>query len=220
MMARARRRSESPITVLLVDEDAMFRHGIRDLLKEVGIRIAGEARSAEEAVAQAVELAPDVVVMAVRMRGFSGIEATRRIREAAPEARVLMLTNSIDSADTDGAIRAGASGYVLKDDSPQEIVAAIRAAAAGESPLSPRIATGLLGHLRAEPANNGVEPELTGRERKVIELLAAGRRNTQIAADLSISVYTVKRHVSHLFEKLEVENRTQAAAEAARRGLL
>lgn len=198
----------------------MFRHGIRDLLEEVGIRIAGEARNAEEAVAQAVELTPDAIVMAVKLRGTSGVEATRRIREAVPGARVLMLANSFDSADIDGAIRAGAQGYVLKDDSPQGIVAAIRAAAAGESPLSPRIATGLLGHLRAEPANDGAKPELTARERNVLELLAAGRRNTEIAEDLSISVYTVKRHVSHLFAKLEVGNRTQAAVEATRRGLL
>jgi DNA-binding NarL/FixJ family response regulator len=219
-MVRARQRSESPIAVLLVDEDAMFRHAIRDLLEEVGLRIAGEARSAGEAVAKAVELAPDVVLMAVRMRGSSGIEATKQIREAVPEARVLMLTNSFDSADTDGAIRAGAQGYVLKDDPPQEIVAAIRAAAAGESPLSPRIATNLLGHLRAEPTDDGAKPELTAREREVLDLLAAGRRNTQIAEDLSISVHTVKRHVSRLFAKLEVENRTQAAAEATRRGLL
>jgi DNA-binding NarL/FixJ family response regulator len=219
-MGSARRRSESPIAVLLVDEDAMFRHGIRELLEEVGFLIAGEARSAEEAVAQAVELAPDVVLMAVRLRGASGIEATRRIREAVPEARVLMLTNSIDSADSDGAIRAGACGYVLKDDSPQQIVAAIRAAAAGESPLSPRIVAGLLGHLRGEAVNDGAKPELTARERNVLELLVAGCRNTEIAEDLSISVYTVKRHVSHLFTKLEVENRTQAAVEATRRGLL
>jgi DNA-binding NarL/FixJ family response regulator len=218
-MARAKRYSESAIKVLLVDEDAMFRHGIRNLLEEVGFRIVGEAGSAGEAVAQAVELTPDVVVMAVRMRGASGIEATRRIRKAVP-ARVLMLTNSIDSADTDGAIRAGASGYVLKDDSPEEIAAAIRAAAAGESPLSSRIATGLLGHLRTEPANDGAKPELTTREREVLELLAAGRRNAQIAEDLAISIHTVKRHVSHLFEKLEVENRTQAAIEATQRGLL
>lgn len=219
-MGSARRRSEPPIAVLLVDEDAMFRHGIRELLEGVGFRIAGEACSAEEAVGQAVELAPDVVLMAVRLRGASGIEATRRIRESVAEARVLMLTNSIDLADTDGAIRAGACGYVLKDDSPQEIVAAIRAAAAGESPLSPRVATGLLRQLRAEPANDGDMPRLTARERGVLELLAAGRRNRQIAEDLSISVHTVKRHVSHLFAKLEVENRTQAAAEATRRGLL
>lgn len=198
----------------------MFRHGIGKLLEEAGFRVAGEAHSAEQAVARAVELTPDVVVMAVRLRGASGIEATRRIREAVAETRVLMLTNSIDSADTDGAIRAGACGYVLKDDSSEEIVAAVRAAAAGESPLSPRIAWSLLGHLRAEPANNGARPKLTARERHVLELLAAGRRNTQIAEDLSISVHTVKRHVSHLFAKLEVENRTQAAVEATRRGLL
>lgn len=208
------------MTVLLVDEDAMFRRGIRDLLEEAGLHVAGEADSAEEAVAQTVELSPDVVVMAIRLRGASGIEATKQIREAVPETRVLILTNSIDSGDPDGAIRAGALGYVLKDDPPEEIVAAVRAAAAGGTVLSPRIAAGLLKHLRAEPTSDGAKLLLTARERKVLELLAAGRRNTQIAEDLSISVHTVKRHVSHLFAKLEVENRTQAAADATRRGLL
>jgi DNA-binding NarL/FixJ family response regulator len=220
-MGRSGRRSEPRITILLVDEDAMFRHGIRRLLEEAGVQIAGEAHNAEEAVAQAVELCPDLVVMAVRIRGASGIEATGRIREAVAKVRVLMLTNSGDPADIDGAIRAGACGYVLKDDSPEEIVAAIRAAAAGESPLSPRVATGLLQQLRADPANDGLAgPDFTDREREVLELLVAGRRNMQIAEDLSISVHTVKGHISRLFAKLEVGNRTQAAVEATRRGLL
>ncbi len=214
------RGSESPIAVLLVDEDAMFLHGIRSLLEEEGFGIAGEARNAEEAIAQSVESAPDVVLMAVRMRGASGIEATRRICETVADVRVLMLTNSIDSADVESAIRAGACGYVLKEDSSEEIVAAIRAAAAGGSPLSPQIAGGLIGHLRADSGSDGTTIHLTARQRSVLELLVAGRQNAEIATDLSISVNTVKRHVSHLFAKLEVENRTQAAVEATRRGLL
>jgi DNA-binding NarL/FixJ family response regulator len=219
-MGQSGSRPEPQITTLLVDEDAMFRHGIRELLEESGIRIAGEAGGGEQGVAQAVDLSPDVVVTAVRMRGVSGVEATRRIREVAADARVLMLSSSRDSADTKGAMQAGACGYVLKDDSPEEIVAAIRAAAAGGSPLSPRVAADLLEHLRAGPASDGATPELTARERSVLELLATGRYNTQIAGELSISVHTVKRHVSNLLAKLEVENRTQAAVEATRRGLL
>jgi DNA-binding NarL/FixJ family response regulator len=199
----------------------MFRHGIRELLEESGIRVAGEAGGGEQAVSQAVALSPDVIVTAVRMRGVSGVEATRRICEAAAEARVLMLSSSRDSADTMRAMRAGACGCVLKDDAPEEIVAAIRAAAAGGSPLSPRVAADLLEHLRAWPAIDGAKPaELTAREQSVLVLLATGRNNTQIAGELSISVHTVKRHVSNLFAKLEVENRTQAAVEATRRGLL
>jgi NarL family two-component system response regulator LiaR len=197
----------------------MFRHGIRELLEESGIRIAGEAGGGEQGVARAVDLSPDVIVTAVRMRGVSGLEVTRRIREAAADARVLMLSSSRDPADTKGAMQAGACGYVLKDDTPEEIVAAIRAAASGGSPLSPRVAPDLLAHLRA-PASDGAKPELTEREQGVLALLATGRHNTQIAGDLSISVHTVKRHVSNLLAKLEVENRTQAAVEATRRGLL
>lgn len=197
----------------------MFRQGIRELLEESGIRIVGEAGGGEQGVAQAAALSPDVIVTAVKMRGVSGVEATRRIRESAAEARVLMLTSSSDSADTKGAMQAGACGYVLKDDSPEEIVAAIRAAAAGGSPLSPRVVADLLGDLRA-PGTDGARPELTARELSVLGLVATGRQNTQIAGDLSISVHTVKRHVSNLLTKLEVENRTQAAVEATRRGLL
>jgi DNA-binding NarL/FixJ family response regulator len=220
-MSRSGRLPKPRISVFLVDEDAMFRHGIRELLEERGFRIAGETGSAEQAIAQAVDLSPEVIVTAAKMRGVSGVEATRRIREASAEARVLILSSSHDSADTEEAMRAGACGYVLRDDSPEEIVAAIRAAAAGGSPLSPRVAAGLLEHLRAGLATDGARPpELTARERSVLELLAAGRHNTQIAGDLSISVHTVKRHVSNLFTKLEVENRTQAAVEATRRGLL
>jgi DNA-binding NarL/FixJ family response regulator len=219
-MGGAKRRSGPSIAVLLVDEDAMTRRGVRDMLEDVGISIAGEAHTAEEAIAKSAELYPEVVLMAVEMKGASGIETTRRICEAAPERRVLMLSNWDGSADARGALRAGACGYLLKDDSPQEIVAAVRAAAAGGMPLSPRVAAGLLGHLRDGPASGDALPRLTAREQSVLELLATGRRNSQIAEDLSISTSTVKRHVSHVFAKLGVENRTQAAVQATRRGLL
>lgn len=212
-------RNESPVGVLLVDDDAMFRRAARDLLEAAGFRIVGEASRADQAIALALDLTPDVVVTAVGLRGISGIEATRRIRESLPEARVLMLTKSRESADMDAAIHAGAGGYMLKGDPPEKIVAAVRAAAAGEAPLSPHVASMLIGRLQTESSNGAKPPEFTARERSVLELLAAGRRNAEIAESLSISVNTVKRHVSNLLAKLGVENRTQAAVEATRRGL-
>lgn len=219
-MGGAKRRSGSSIAVLLVDDDAMTRRGVRDMLEEVGISIVGEARTAGEAVAKAAELSPEVVVMAVEMKDASGIEATKRICEATPERRVLLLGRSGDSANAGGALRAGACGYLLKDDSPQEIVAGVRAAAVGGLPLSPRLTGELFGHLSDGRKGSGAGPRLTAREQSVLELLAAGRPNAQIADDLSISVSTVKRHVSNVFAKLGVENRTQAAVQATRRGLL
>lgn len=169
---------------------------------------------------QAVAASPDVVLVAVWMRGASGIETARRLCEAVPESRVVMLTNSADPADAEEAIRVGACGYVLKDHSSEEIVAAVGAAAAGWSPISPQIAAGLLEDLSTRLDRDGSGLQLTSREQRVLELVAAGHRNTEIAENLSISVYTVKRHVSNLLSKLEVENRTQAAVEAARRGLV
>jgi DNA-binding NarL/FixJ family response regulator len=206
-------------SVLLVDEDAILRRAVRELLEKDGLRVVGEASSADEGVALALELAPDVITMAVLLRGNSGIEATRRIRGVLPEARIVILTRSGEAADAAAAIGAGACGYLLKDDPPEEIVAGIRVAADGASPLSPRIAAELLSMLRTELANsNG--PELTSRERDVLELLGEGRSNAEIAEELSISVPTVKRHLSHLLVKLRASNRTQAAVEAVRRGLL
>jgi len=209
----------TPSSVLLVDEDAILRRAVRGLLDGDGLRVVGEADSAEEGLALAIELEPDVITMAVAVRGSSGIEATRLILEAVPATRVVILTNSGDAADAAAAIGAGACGYLLKDDPPEEIMAGIRIAAGGASPLSPRIAAELLGILRSElGSSNGVE--LTSREREVLVLVAEGRSNAEIAERLSISVATVKRHLSHLLVKLRVSNRTQAAVEAVRHGLL
>jgi DNA-binding NarL/FixJ family response regulator len=212
--------SNSRSTVLLVDEDAMFRHGIRDILEEAGMRIVAEAGTVDEAVAASVERSPDVVLVAECVGILPGRETTRRIHEVRADARVVILAEAAESDEAYGAIRDGACGCLLKDDSADEIVTAVRWAADGESPLSPRVATALFEHLREQRAPDGPAPELTARELHVLELLAAGRRNSEIAEQLSISVYTVKRHVSHLFEKLGVENRTQAAVEAIRQRLL
>jgi len=207
-------------TVLLVDEDAMFRHGIRAVLEEAGMRVIGEAGTVDQGVSASVEHAPDVVLVAECVGILPGRETTRRIHAVSADARVVILAVTADSDEAYGAIRDGACGCLLRDDSPEEIVTAVRWAAEGESPISPRVATALFGRLRGEMAPRGPTPKLTGRERHVLELLASGRRNSEIAEELSISVHTARRHVSHLLEKLRVENRTQAAVEGIRRGLL
>lgn len=213
------RNDGRPLAVLLVDEDAILRRAIRELLERDGLRVAGEANNTEEALALALELAPDVITMAAMMRGDSCIERTRRIRAAVPGARVVILTHSPDAADAAGAISAGAVGYLLKDDPPEEIAAGIRVAAEGAAPLSPRVAAELLGALRTALAT-ATAPDLTERERDVLTLLAEGHSNAEIATQLSVSVPTVKRHLSHLLVKLQASNRTQAAVEAVRRGLI
>lgn len=209
---------ESP-TVLIVDEEAIFRRAVRQILDEGGLTVVGEARNAAEAVSRAEELRPDVVGMAMLLRGSSGIEATREVLGVLPDTRVLILTKTTDAGAAAEAIRAGACGFLLKKDPSSEIVSGFRSAAEGNSPLSPRIAAKLLPLLREELLEED-SPDLTSREEAVLRLLADGSSNTEIAAAMSISVYTVKRHVSHLLGKLGVKNRTQAAVEATRRGML
>src|SRR5215208_5740697 len=152
--------------------------------------------------------------------GSSGVEATRRIHEKMPAIRVLMLTVSDSEDDVSAAVLAGATGYLIKDAAPEQIVAGVRAAAAGEALLSPRIAADLLAGLRREDARgSGPEtaPGITDREQEVLRLMAAGKNNAEIAEELFISVQTVKTHVSNLLGKLQVENRVQAAVYAVRK---
>lgn len=211
-------------TVIVVDGHQIFRDGVRDLLDEQRIVVVGEAADAEEAVALAADVKPDVALMDLHLPGGSGIEATRKIRLASPVTRVLMLTVSADEDDVYDALRAGACGYLLKDSPVTEIVAGIRAAAAGQSLLSPQVAAVLLERLReAMPANDlpdDVVPKLTAREQEVLSLIAAGRENAEIAELLVISQHTVKNHVSSILAKLEVENRIQAAVYAVRQRLV
>jgi DNA-binding NarL/FixJ family response regulator len=211
-------------TVLVVDGHQIFRDGVRALLAEQGIVVVGEASNAEEAVALAEEVKPDVALMDLDLPGVSGVEATKRIRHSSPVTRVLVLTVSVDEDDVYDALRAGACGYLLKDSPTSEIVAGIRAAAAGQSLLSPQVAAILLERLReAMPANDlpdDVVPKLTAREQEVLSLIAAGRENAEIADALVISQHTVKNHVSSILAKLEVENRIQAAVYAVRQRLV
>ncbi len=217
-------RAAAEIRVVLVDDHALFRSGLRMLLESHQVDVVGEAADGASAVDAVRDAAPDVVLMDVSMPGVSGIEATMRIRAAAPTAQVIMLTVSADERDVEQAICSGACGYVLKDAPVEEILMAVRAAAVGESLLSPRIAASILERVRTNlgrPALPGeARAELTERESHVLRLVAEGRENSQIAEELAISVQTVKNHVSNILAKLEVENRVQAAVKAVQSRLL
>jgi DNA-binding NarL/FixJ family response regulator len=212
--------STSP-RVLLVDDNDLFRQGLRTLLEEELVDVVGEARTGAEALGGIGSLAPDVVVMDLNMPGMSGVEAIRQMAATSPLARVLVLTASHEDADVVDAVMAGACGYLLKDSSIDELLAGIRAAANGESLISPAIAAKVLQLVRA----GGAQPEdvtlsmLTDREMQVLKLIACGQDNAQIAAELHISPKTVKNHISNILMKLQIENRIQAAVLAVRSGL-
>jgi DNA-binding NarL/FixJ family response regulator len=209
------------VRVVIVDDHDLFRRGLRELLEEQGIRVVGEAADGDEAVRLVAHATPDVVVMDLSLPRRSGVEAIRALGTAAPLTRVLVLTISADEATVMEAIMAGASGYLLKDATIAEIAAGVRAAAGGESLISPRIAAGLLERMRTGEVEEGVErAELSTRELEVLGLLAEGRDNEEIAATLVISPRTVKNHVSSILAKLQMENRIQAAVYAVRRGLV
>jgi DNA-binding NarL/FixJ family response regulator len=219
-------RPEEGLTprVLLVDDHDLFRTGLRNLLEEQGVHVVGEAETGTEALRVLREVAPDVVVMDLNMPGISGVEATRQISMIAPLTRVVVLTISDQDQDVMDAIVAGACGYVLKDASIDELIGGIRAAAAGESLISPAIATKILRRVRATGSSRHeaelIRSELSDREIQVLKLVASGMDNGRIAADLHISPKTVKNHISNILMKLQIENRIQAAVFAVRSGLV
>jgi DNA-binding NarL/FixJ family response regulator len=207
--------------VVIVDDHDLFREGLRELLAEAGIVVVGDARTAEEGIELVTALEPDVVIMDLGLPGMSGAEATGRLSELAPSAHVLVLTISPDDRDVMAAILAGASGYLLKDASVPEIVAGVRAAAVGDSSVSPPIAARLIEDVRSHARAGGdARPGLSPREIEVLRLVVQGKENTEIAAELVISLPTVKHHISSILEKLVVENRIQAAVYAVRAGLV
>jgi len=211
------------IRVLLVDDHDLFRTGLRTLLEEQHVHVAGEASRGEEALEIVEELAPDVVLMDLDMPGMGGVDATRRIASVAPMTRVVVLTISDDDADVMDAIVAGACGYLLKDSSVEDLLRGIRAAAIGESLISPGIAAKVLQRVRASSTANGSSETLTAklskREVEVLKLIASGKDNTQIARELFISSKTVKNHISNILFKLQIDNRIQAAVYAVKSGL-
>lgn len=210
------------IRVLIADDHPLFRDGLRVMLESVDdVEVLGEATTGEEAVALAASLGPDVVLMDIKMPGINGIEATRRIVDATPEVNVLMLTMLEDNDSIFAALRAGARGYLLKGARQDEALRALRAVANGEAIFGPAIAQRLTQHFaaRRQPATSPSFPELTDREWEILNLIAQGRTNAEIAGLLVVSLKTVRNHVSNIFNKLHVSDRVQAIAIARREGL-
>ena len=220
----AEERQAESLRVLIVDDHDLFRTGLRNLLEEQGVQVVGEAASGAEAVKIVRELAPDVVVMDLNMPGMGGVDATRHITGVAPLTRVVMLTISEEDSDVMDAILAGACGYLLKDSSIQDLMAGIRAASLGESLISPNIAAKVLQRVRATSTQpeiaNTIRAELSDREIEVLKLIANGKDNAVIAANLHISPKTVKNHISNILMKLQIDNRIQAAVYAVRSGIV
>ncbi|MEU7629755.1 response regulator transcription factor [Nocardia sp. NPDC049220] len=214
-----------PITVLVVDDQELMRMGLKMVLgAHPDIEVIGEAANGAAAVARAAELRPDVVLMDVRMPVVDGVAATSRIVGAGHGSRVLVMTTFDLDEHALGALRAGASGFLLKDTPPEDLISAIRSVAAGDAVVSPKVTKRLLGRLIAEdPArmrDPGVLAVLTVREREVLEQIAAGRSNAEIAAQLYLSEATVKTHVGRVLTKLGLRDRVQAVVLAYETGLV
>jgi DNA-binding NarL/FixJ family response regulator len=209
------------LRILLADDHPLFRDGLRALLASIeDAEVVGEASTGAEAVERSLAEQPDVVLMDLHMPGLNGVEATRRIVEASPHVGVLVLTMVEDDDAVFAAMRAGARGYLVKGSSQREILAAIRAVGSGEAVFGPTIAERLIAYLSGAAAGPAQAfPELTEREREVLELIARGESNARIARELGISQKTVRNHVSNVFTKLRVVDRAQAIVKAREAGL-
>jgi DNA-binding NarL/FixJ family response regulator len=217
---------EDAVSVLIVDDHALFRRGLQMVLEgEADINVVGEASDGQEAVERAERTSPDVVLMDVRMPKRSGIEATRAIKDMLPSTKILMLTISDEEADLYEAIKAGASGYLLKEISIDEVANAVRAVQQGQSLISPSMASKLLTEFaamvkRRDERSQVPGPRLTERELEVLKLVAKGMNNRDIGAELFISENTVKNHVRNILEKLHLHSRMEAVVYAVREKLL
>ena len=206
-----------PVRIVLVDDHELFRSGLAKMLTDRGIDVVGTAASGEAALAIAARAHPDVVLMDLSLPAMSGIEATSRLADSHPQIAVVVLTVMTDESDLIDAILAGASGYLLKDASLDEIIAGVESAARGESIIAPQLTGKLLRRMRSGRGEIGApRPQLTEREREVLALMIEGRDNAAIAARLYISQSTVKHHVAAILDKLGVDNRVQAAVRAVR----
>jgi DNA-binding NarL/FixJ family response regulator len=210
----------APLRVLVVDDHPLFRFGLcAALAQRDDIEVVGEAAGGQAAITAAAETQPDVVVMDLHLPDLGGVEATRAIGTTSPDTGVLVLTMFDDSESVFNAMRAGARGYLLKGAEPDELVRAVQAVARGEAIFGQSIAAQVLRYFNGLTTQAVSFPELTTREREVLELIAAGRNNTEIAQVLSLSGKTVRNHVSIIFGKLRVADRAQAIVRAREAGL-
>ncbi len=216
------------VKVLIADDHTLFRQGLRRILQDYDdLAVVGEAADGEEALALVERLKPDVVLMDVNMPDASGPEATRRLREAHPQTQVIMLTVSDKDEDLFASIKAGARGYLLKNVETDELIQAIRRVHAGEAMIAPTMAVRLLEEFGAlarrtpdGPASDPTTDELTPREVEVLQLVAQGLGNKEIAAELNLSEHTVKTHLRNILDKLHLRSRAHAAAYAVQAGLV
>ena len=209
-----------PIRVLIVDDHAVVRQGLKSFLRtQDDIVVVGEAADGEEALTQLQRLRPDVILMDLVMPGVDGIAATRRIHEASPDTKVIVLTSFTQDEQVIAAVKAGASAYLLKDVRPQELGQAIRAVFGGDVQLHPYAAAKLMQEVAASGTGAAKPDALTNREGDVLRLLARGMSNKEIASTLGVAEKTVKTHVSHILHKLNLADRTQAALYAVREHL-
>ena len=218
------------LTILIADDHPLFRHGIAALLRaEPDLDVVGEATTGDEAISMAATLQPDVILMDIKMPGANGIEASRQILHTSPHIRILVVTMFEDDVSVFTAMRAGARGYVLKDAQKADLLRAIRAVGRGEAIFSPAIAGRLIDFFGAVPGTMSAGgpqwpaglpfPELTTREREILDLIAQGLNNTEIATRLVLSPNTVRNYVSNIFGKLQVVDRAQAIIRAREAGL-
>jgi DNA-binding NarL/FixJ family response regulator len=213
-------QSRSSIQLLLADDHRMLREGLRRSLSELGFSVVAEARNGAEAVDLAAAVRPHVVLMDVTMPEIDGVEATRQIRAANPDVRIVILTMHADQDVLADAIRAGANGYLVKDCSTDEIAMAIDAVVVGETALSAGLAASMLAEVRRQDAGSQPERVITAREEEVLQLIADGHSTPEVAEQLFISQKTVKNHLASIYQKLDARDRTQAVLQAVRMGIV
>lgn len=209
------------VRVLIVDDHPVFRFGLRSLISSIPeMEVVAEATSGEAAILEAKQKSPDIILMDINMPGINGIEATRRILSTNPEIGILILT-MFENDSVIEAIQAGARGYILKGSDPEETLRAIQAVVNGEAIFSSKVAERLMHFISDQKENGGssIFPQLTDREREVLDLMARGLTNTAISEKLFLSPKTVRNHVSNVFAKLQVTDRTQAVIKAREAGL-